>query len=226
MHDIFKIISVAALGILFSACSGADHRDHNADNYTRAESSHDHAHDDHHEHSEEKPLGENRANLSETRSASSHTHGDASLAIVLDGNKITVEFDSPLYNLVGFEHAAETPAQKAAVLAAQATLSNVASLIMFNKDAGCRASNDKISVDLGLGEHQHHDDDAHEEETHKDISLQYDYICQKPKALKYVSVKLFESFENLTDIELVYLGPNTQKHDILTLKNTRIKLAY
>jgi len=131
---------------------------------------------------------------------------------------------------VGFEHAAETPAQKEAVLEAQAILSNASSLVTFNKDAGCRSLNDKISVDLGLEEHDQHDDehhheDVHEEETHKDISLQYEYICQKPKALKHINVKLFESFENLTDIELVYLGPNTQKQDVLNTKNTRMNLA-
>jgi len=78
-----------------------------------------------------------------------------------------------------------------------------------------------------LDEHEdHHDDDhGHEDdhddhsgETHKDISLRYEYICAKPKALEHVTLHLFDKFETLSDIELVYLGPNIQKQDVLSLK--------
>jgi len=177
---------------------------------------------------------------SPTRSADSHTHGDASLAVVLEGSKVMVELDSPLYNLAGFEHAAETEAQKAAVIKAESILSDPAALFVFNSEAGCTASNAARSVEIdvehGHEDHEghdeeethddeHHDDDDHDEETHKDVTVQYDYACSSPDALTNVTVTLFEHFENLTELDLVYLGPNTQKQGKLTAAKPRMNLT-
>ena len=234
MHDIRKIILLAAMGIMFSACS--DRGASSAETNTHADADHSHAHNDeeHHKDADVNAADKDRSKVSETRSADSHTHGGASLAIVLEGSQLIVELDSPLYNVLGFEHAAETAAQKAAVLKAETILSNGAGLFEFNNEAACSAISDHIEVDLDFDDHDeegHHDDhddhddeEADEHESHKDIVLQYEYMCRNPKALKYVTVKLFESFENLTDIELVYLGPNIQRQDILSPNKTRMNL--
>ena len=125
---------------------------------------------------------------SEMRSAESHTHGDASLAMVLERTVITVELDTPLYNLLGFEHEADTEAQKATVLKAETVLSKGSSLFIFNSEAGCSILRDRISVELGHhedeDEHSGHEDDNHEDheeedahdETHKDVVLQLSLI--------------------------------------------------
>lgn len=44
-----------------------------------------------------------------------HEHGVAQLNVALDGKTLELELDSPAMNLVGFEHAASTDADKAAV---------------------------------------------------------------------------------------------------------------
>jgi len=98
----------------------------------------------------------------ETRSAESHTHGDASLAVVVEGSKVIVELETPLYNLVGFEHAAETEKQKAAVIKAESVLSGGAPLFMFNVEAGCGAPDISGSVKLDI-DHGHDDHEDHED---------------------------------------------------------------
>ena len=168
------------------------------------------------------------------RSAQSHTHGDASLAMVLENAVITVELDTPLYNLLGFEHAAETAAQKAAVEKAETILSKGGPLFVFNSEAGCTIAAQTISVELDVDGHddheeeghddEHHDDEHDDEDTHKDANLQYEYRCSRPKALEHVTVNLFKHFENLTELDLVYLGPNTQKQVEINAGKTRIAL--
>ena len=47
--------------------------------------------------------------------AAAHSHGRAKLRVATDGNLLTLEFESPLENLVGFEHAPRNDKQKAAL---------------------------------------------------------------------------------------------------------------
>lgn len=231
MSHVIRIISLTVVATMLSACTDTDTSSHES-----VETSHL-PHDENHSKKNEatRPHSDD-TQLTQTRSAEVHAHGNASLAIVLEGSLITAEFDTPLYNILGFEHVAETPEQKAAVLKAESVLSNGASLIVFNSEAGCSITSETNSVNLNLesredaDNHDEHDNDDHhedhgEEETHKDVIIQYKYQCQRPKALKNVTVNLFESFKNLTEIELVYLGPNTQKQVELNATKPRMDLT-
>ena len=83
--------------------------------------------------------------------------------------------------------------------------------------------------------HDDHDDDHHDDdhddrhddtsERHKDIALEYHYRCHHPESLKDITVNLFEHFEHMSEIELIYLGPDTQKQDVLNRNKTRVKLT-
>lgn len=235
MSHVIRIISLTVVATMLSACTDTDTSSHES-----VETSHL-PHDENHSKKNEatRPHSDD-TQLTQTRSAEVHAHGNASLAIVLEGSLITAEFDTPLYNILGFEHVAETPEQKAAVLKAESVLSTDASLIVFNSEAGCSITSETNSVNLNLesredaDNHDEHDNDDHhednhdehgEEETHKDVIIQYKYQCQRPKALKNVTVNLFESFKNLTEIELVYLGPNTQKQVELNATKPRMDLT-
>jgi len=165
--------------------------------------------------------------------------------VVVEGSKVIVELETPLYNLVGFEHAAETEKQKAAVIKAESVLSGGAPLFMFNVEAGCGApdisGSVKLDIDHGHDDHEDHEDhddhikndthneddieENHDPDAHKDVVLQYEYICSSPKALKNVTVMLFEYFENLTELDLVYLAPNTQKQGDLSAAKPRMDLT-
>jgi len=233
MSHVIRIISLTVIATILSACADAVTSSHESVELAKTEATSYPPHDENHSKKNEttRPHSDN-AEVTRTRSAEVHAHGDASLAIVLDGSLITAEFDTPLYNILGFEHVAETPEQKAAVLKAESVLSNGASLIMFNSEAGCSIIGETGSVDLNLENHEDadsHDEDDHdeheEEETHKDVVVQYKYQCESPKALKNVTVNLFESFKNLTEIELVYLGPNTQKQAELNATKPRMDLT-
>ena len=185
-------------------------------------------HDDHHEDADTH----SEAASSVTRSANAHSHGDAELAIVLEGAMITVELETPLYNLLGFEHHPETAAQKAKVEMAEDQLQKGEALFVFNANAKCNLISESKAVHLfdedhhddEHDEHDEHDDDE-QEDSHKDVLLQYQYRCTKPSSLENVSVNLFEFFEDMSDIDVTYLGPSTQKQVSLTRKNTQMDLS-
>jgi len=180
-----------------------------------------------------------------TRQADRHVHGDASLALALDGGTLSAELESPLYNLVGFEHAPKTSAQTSAIQTAERLLSQPAALIQFNPEASCFADPVEGVKIMPLtqqddGDSDHHDDHSHhndhtevhdedhksgEDHAHKDVRLNYQFICKKPDQLKWVDLALFETFPNLTEIDLVYLGPAQQMSTSLTSGSGRIQLV-
>ena len=260
MRHILKGTPLTAIMAIVSACSDGgisspDHS-HHAKGEARVQNpSHSSSHETQPKTDKIETHHSDKAKGAETRFAESHAHGDASLAIVLDKSTITVEFDTPLYNLLGFEHTAETAEQKEAVAKAETVLTKGASLFVFNNAAKCSILNETKSIDFDLGDRKSeeevdnheddhhdgghddedhddedhddddHDDEDHDDETHKDIILQYEFKCESPKALKNVTVKLFEHFQNLTELDLVYLGPNTQKQTELSATKPRMDLT-
>ena len=192
-----------------------------------------------HAHSAEHAAEESQKTVAEThedhetqsnvRSAESHVHGGAMLAIVSENNRITIEFESPLYNLLGFEYAPRSEAEKARVVEVEKTLADPNSLIKFNADAKCTYLDITSPIEL-FDEHaedthgenhnddhddgEHHDDehdDEHEtSENHKDVILNYELTCKAIDKLKTVKVEFFNVFSNFTELELVYLGPAQQ----------------
>lgn len=187
------------------------------------------------------------------RQADSHVHGAANLALALDGNVISVDLESPLYNLVGFEHAPETDAQIAAFETAEAALSVPDTLFQFNPEAACSADPVKAvnlmpeaghESDHGHDDAHDHDDEHHHgddhdhndhdhdphshddhDHAHKDALLTYSFNCANPGQLGWVDVGLFDSFSKLAEIDLVYLGPAQQMSETLTPQSGRIQLV-
>lgn len=171
---------------------------------------------------------------SEIRSADSHVHGGAAMSVVSEGRLVMVELETPLYNLIGFEYAPRTDAEKRAVMAAQTELSNPEDWIKFNDAAGCffmsrakeitlfsddaaHQSSDHRHDDAKSGEQDH--DHDHDYGSHKDVILSYSANCAAPQKLETVIVDIFERFPAMTTIELVYLGPSVQRSYRLSKTN-------
>ena len=100
----------------------------------------------------------------------SHVHGIASLNLVIDHDKLLIEFESPADNIVGFEHKAETAEEKAKIKAALATLKSPQKLITLPASAGCLLDENEVELHAGKGDDEHghdeHDHDEHKEHDH------------------------------------------------------------
>jgi len=121
--------------------------------------------------------------------------------------------------LLGFEHSPQDAQQQERVEVTESRLSEVQTLFEFNGESGCKAVSDR-AVNLGLSE-----DAVDEEDDHADVVLSYEFSCDQPEELTSITVKLFDYFENLDEIDLVFLGPTIQLQKTLVANDNRAILT-
>ncbi|WP_252272530.1 DUF2796 domain-containing protein [Pseudomonas subflava] len=172
---------------------------------------HDHAHD--HGHEEHGSLGK-------------HEHGVASLNVALDGQTLEIQLQSPAMNLVGFEHAAKSDADKAKVAAARQQLEKPQALFALPIEAKCSLEDSDLESPL-FGdeehEHEHEDHDHGDEHAHSDIDASYRFACAKAEALKTLELgTFFGTFPGTEKLEVQLIGPSGQQGAELTPKQSRL----
>ncbi|MEO1035823.1 MAG: DUF2796 domain-containing protein [Pseudomonadota bacterium] len=103
---------------------------------------------------------------------SAHEHGTAYLRLAFEDAQVSIEFESPLANLVGFEHAPQNDEQRAALTTLTSTLGKPDQLVRLAAAAGCtmQAAADVQMPDFDADHHDadHHDDDHHGDDHHGD----------------------------------------------------------
>ena len=98
-----------------------------------------------------------------------HEHGTAEIELAVEGSDVVVNFASPLYNLVGFEHAPRDERDREAVAAALALLDEPGNLVLLQADAACTV----VELDIewnapSVDEAEHDHDEAEEHDAHED----------------------------------------------------------
>ncbi|MDZ5431562.1 DUF2796 domain-containing protein [Pseudomonas fluorescens] len=177
----------------------------------QAADEHDHDHD--HEHG----------------SLGAHEHGVGRLNAVLDGQTLELELQSPAMNLVGFEHAATTDADKAKVAAARAQLEKPLALFNLANAAGCVVASQELESPL-FGDKpdadDDHDKDAKDEHhhDHSEIHAHYQFSCATPGALKTLDLaNIFNTFPATQKIQVQLIGPGGQQGVEVTAKAAALK---
>ena len=160
-------------------------------------------------------------------SLGAHEHGVGRLNAVLDGQALELEFDSPAMNLVGFEHQATTPADKAKVAASRKQLENPLALFNLPKAAGCVISTQELNSplfgDKPEADHDDDDDDDHATDgkgaaahahhhDHSEIHAHYQFTCATPTALSTLDLsQVFKTFPATQKINVQLIGPSGQQ---------------
>ena len=174
--------------------------------------------------------------------ADKHVHGHAALEVAVDGNRLLVVFESPLDNLVGFEHAARTDKQKDAVRRMAAELNKPAQQFVPTAEARCtpetvrlvsevidpslldgaapQAGAAKFKADTARDQHGQKRDKGHD--GHAGLEATFVFRCEQPGKLSSLEVKLFEAFKGLKRIDVQVAGARQQAAARLTPKNRRI----
>jgi hypothetical protein len=177
-----------------------------------------------------------------TRSADRHVHGSGTLIVVLEADELTVRLESPIANLVGFEHTPQTPAERRAWDEALARL-RAGGDEYFTPSRAARCS----LVDTALedpfeahgdgeehdGEDPGHDDPGHdhaepdhaghEHTGHADLQVQYRFSCARAERLRELEVGLFVAFEGLQQLEAVYVDRQHQFGATLSASSARLR---
>ncbi|QJC81938.1 DUF2796 domain-containing protein [Pseudomonas umsongensis] len=162
-------------------------------------------------------------------SLGAHEHGVGRLNAVLDGQTLELELESPAMNLVGFEHAAATDADKAKVAAVRSQLEKPLTLFNLPTAAGCGVASQKLQSPL-FGDKPNadddHDKDAKDEHhhDHSEIHARYQFTCTTPAALKNLDLaNIFNTFPATQKIQVQLIGPSGQQGVEVTAKAAALK---
>lgn len=163
----------------------------------------------------------------ETRELDAHVHGVSTLELAVEDGTLEINLLSPGLDIVGFEYAATTDADKDAVAAAIRTLLAPENVVALPGAAGCRLieavahhnggddDHEEDMHDHAEGEdhdhdhdHDHAEDDDHEHEEnaqHSEFHANYRFSCDATNELTTIAFPFFETFPNAEEIEARYV---------------------
>jgi hypothetical protein len=161
----------------------------------------------------------------DNRQLDAHEHGVGQLNIAFDGQQIALELHAPGADIVGFEYAAESAQDRAAVDTAVATLAKPLELFALPAAAGCSV----VQASAGLeseedhdehsDDHDAHDDHAedghaegeHAEDGHEDhadeaghteFHAEYLLTCADATKVTEITFAYFDAFPNAVEVEV------------------------
>jgi hypothetical protein len=150
-----------------------------------------------------------------------HEHGVVKLDVAVEPGRVTLLMDSPLANLIGFERAPRTDAERKLVDAALTTLNAAATLFKIDPAAGCTPS----PVELHAAALEGGKPDAGQAEaSHADIDASFSFKCKKIVPA-FVDVGLFAAFPGMQRLDVQIVNGNAQFKRTLTRPATRLSLT-
>ncbi|MEQ6202429.1 DUF2796 domain-containing protein [Sulfitobacter sp. HNIBRBA2951] len=163
----------------------------------------------------------------ETRQLDAHEHGVGQLDIAFDAGRIAMELHAPGADIVGFEYAAKTAADRAAIDAAVARLARPLDLFTLPAAAGCSVVQAAASLESDDhedegddhaehdddhkdhddaehdGDHKDHDHAEHEEAAgHTEFHASYLLDCADMGQATLITFTYFAAFPNAVELEV------------------------
>ncbi len=171
-------------------------------------------------------------------SLEAHVHGEASLNLVLDDQSLFIEFESPAYNLVGFEHEPKDQIQQKEVQDSLSLLSRPRKVFGFSAQAGCLVESVSVTTTMaGVGkntvgyEEEHHEEEHHDhsdgdstnKESHSEFKANYLMTCSEPEKLRTIEFKLFKEFLGLKSVQVQWINGEGQGYIELNAESSKLK---
>lgn len=151
--------------------------------------------------------------------AHAHVHGQASLAVAIDGPTLTLVLDSPADSLLGFEHSPRTPREREAAVQVKRSLEAAAALFRPAPAAGCTPVQVRIRSPLfEVAPAARATGDGH-----ADIEAEYTFRCSTPARLRALRVELFDTFPRLKRLQVEVAAPSGQTAARLTPKQREVR---
>ena len=159
----------------------------------------------------------------DARQLNAHEHGIGALNIAIEAPLVVMEFHAPGADIVGFEYAAKSDADLAAISAALKTLEAPLDLFVLPKAARCAVQAVQVELesdaDHGANEedhqghddkhdHKHEDHGDHDEQKHAassghtEFHAEYSLICSNIEALTQIDFAYFKVFPNSKQVAL------------------------
>ena len=151
-----------------------------------------------------------------------HSHGTATLTVIISSEQVVLGFESPAFNLLGFENAPSTPEQEAALAQAEAVLASVENLVSIT-GARCEVQDLQISrpgqeahvhEDAEHDDHDHgdtvHDSHDHAAGGHWEFQVNAALHCLDLPARPALTATVFEHFSGIQTLELLWATDTQQ----------------
>ncbi|QLI81051.1 DUF2796 domain-containing protein [Chitinibacter fontanus] len=140
--------------------------------------------------------------VSQAHEHAAHVHGAAEIDVAIEGKKLLITLESPADNLLGFERAPKTEAEKAKLKAVTEQLNQAATLFVPDAAAQCKAATPVVNMpSFKKGEHS-------------DIDAEYSFDCQSVPSS--VALSLWKNFPNFKKLNANLATAKGQKQ--LSLK--------
>ena len=147
-----------------------------------------------------------------------HIHGHSTLNIAIEDNQIEMELEAPGSDIVGFEHAATSEADKLKLKAAKTDLSAPLKLFTLSSGAVCKATSIDVhyTKDNDEADHAGHDHGAaHKDDNkgdeHGEFHATYKFSCANTSALSAIRFGYFKVFAGVTELKVNIITPKGQK---------------
>lgn len=159
-----------------------------------------------------------------------HQHGVARLDVAVEAGRVTLYLDTPLDNLLGFERAPRTDAERQQADAAVARLKAADKLFRIDGNAGCKLARVTLtSAALGLPAAAPGAPAATAapaaKDDHADLEGRFEFTCTAGARAGFVEVGLFEAFAPMKRIELQLVSPKGQMKATLLRPASRVALV-
>jgi hypothetical protein len=146
-----------------------------------------------------------------------HVHGLVGIDVAIDGKTLRIELESPLDNLLGFEHKPSTPAQRAAADAMLKRMKDPASWLKPDAAAQCVLSKTEVESDALKPDAK--------DGGHADLDADYEFTCAAPEQLKTLEIGLFDAFKRIQRIDAQVATAGGQSKQTLKRPQNKIKLT-
>lgn len=149
-----------------------------------------------------------------------HEHGAMKVNVAIEGAKLSIDVEMPLDNLVGFERAPRTDAERKSAAAALARMRTGAELFKPNAEAQCTSASATVEAPvLEPGAK------AAPASDHADLDATYVFQCAQPAQLATLDVSIFDAFKRVKRINVQVAGPKGQSKVVLRPPARQVQLA-
>jgi Protein of unknown function (DUF2796) len=165
--------------------------------------------------------------LSQHRELGKHQHGHGTLNIAIEGVRVSMELDVPAADIVGFEHAATSTAQRTAIENAKHQLSAPLSLFSMPAGAGCSIKEANVKIEgaeetKGAAAVKAKPSGA---EQHSDFNADYALECTSIDKLTFIEFPYFKTYPRAEALEVNLVTAKGQSKFEVTRNKPRIDLA-
>lgn len=165
------------------------------------------------------------AHAQERREAGPHQHGHGTLNIAIEANRVSMELEAPGNDIVGFEHAAKTKIQRAAIDKAKLRLGAPLSLFRLPANAGCALKAATVKVEGGGKEDEKQAGHTHGDHDHSEFHAEYTLECGTIANLTSIEFPYFSLFKGAEELDVTVITPKGQNKFEVTRDKPHLELS-